>query len=133
LGENRIFKLLFCTIVLTILPTRLYASDIVMTITGNEETLEFASSDFKSITTGLDARVKEHVVFFRFTPDAATIFAKFTYANVGKILEIRVCGDLIIKPRIMSAIYGGAGRLTNLQSEARADEVAKQLRTGNCN
>jgi len=108
------------------------ATETVMTISGDEGSLEFSNSDFKSVTTGLDARIDEHVVFFRFNPDTASEFAKFTYGNVGKTVEIRVCDELIISPRIMSAIYGGAGRLSNLNSQEKAEELAGILKSGKC-
>lgn len=104
-----------------------------MTITSGEDALGFLKTDFKGVDTAFDARIKEHVVFFKFDDDARIEFSKFTYGHIGKTVEIRVCGELIITPRIMAPIYGGAGRLTNLGSEEKAKDLSNKLKSGKCN
>ena len=104
-----------------------------MTISGDGETLEFAKNDFEEINTAFDSRLNEHVVFFKFSGDKKIDFSKFTYAQINKNIDISVCGELIISPKIKSAIYGGNGRLSNLGSEEKANKLAKQLKTGKCN
>lgn len=104
-----------------------------MTISGEDEVLDFVKDDFDEINTAFDSRIDEHVVFFKFDDDATVDFSKFTYAQIGKTIDISVCGELIISPRIISAIYGGNGRLSNLGSKEKADKLAEVLKTGKCN
>lgn len=103
-----------------------------MTISGDGETLEFTKSDFDEINTAFDSRLNEHVVFFKFSDDKKIDFSKFTYSQINKTIDISVCGELIISPKIISAIYGGNGRLSNLGSEGKANRLAEQLKTGKC-
>lgn len=104
-----------------------------MTIAGDGETLELTKSDFAEINTAFDSRLDEHVVFFKLSDDKSIEFSKFTYAQTNKTIDISVCGEVIISPKIISAIYGGNGRLSNLGSEEKANRIAKQLNTGKCN
>lgn len=104
-----------------------------MTISGAGEVLAFSKDDFDGINTAFDTRLNEHVIFFKFSEDATIKFSKFTYNQINKIIDISVCGKLVISPKIISAIYGGNGRLSNLASEAQAKKLAEILKTGKCN
>lgn len=117
---------------LSLWPLLAMASETVMTVSGHNEVLKFSKDDFNEIDTAFDARLNEHVVFFKFNNDATIIFSKFTYDQIGKTINIRVCDELIISPKIISAIYGGAGRLSNLGSKEKAEELAQALRAGTC-
>lgn len=114
-------------------PSLATASETVMTISGAGEVLAFSKDDFDGINTAFDTRLNEHVIFFKFSEDATIKFSKFTYNQINKIIDISVCGKLVISPKIISAIYGGNGRLSNLASEAQAKKLAEILKTGKCN
>lgn len=114
-------------------PSLATASETVMTISGAGEVLAFSKDDFDGINTAFDTRLNEHVVFFKFNEDATIKFSKFTYNQINKIIDISVCGKLVISPKIISPIYGGNGRLSNLASEAQANKLAEILKTGKCN
>src|SRR5262245_3309525 len=59
-------------------------------------------------TAAFDERTKEPVVTFRLTERSGRLFAEFTKMNIGRTIEIRVDGKVIMKPIIREPILGGS-------------------------
>jgi preprotein translocase subunit SecD len=64
-----------------------------------------------SASLEFDARTNQPVVSFRFAPESARDFARFTEANVGRKVDVRVDGKTLSQPIIREPILGGAGQV----------------------
>jgi preprotein translocase subunit SecD len=64
-----------------------------------------------SASLGFDARTNQPVVNFRFAPESTRDFARFTEANVGRKIDVRVDGKTLLQPIVREPITGGAGQV----------------------
>jgi preprotein translocase subunit SecD len=94
-------------------------------------TADAGAREFKvsSASLGFDQRSGQPVVSFRFTPDSARDFARFTEANVGRKINIRVDGKILTQPVIREPIRGGSGQVT-VSSAEEGRTLAARLSDG---
>jgi SecD/SecF fusion protein len=64
-----------------------------------------------SASLGFEARTNQPVVSFRFAPESARDFARFTEANVGRKIDVRVDGKTLSQPIVREPVTGGAGQV----------------------
>ncbi len=78
----------------------------------------------------LDERTREPVVTFRLTERSGRMFAEFTSNNIGRTVEIRVDGKVVMKPIIREPIKGGSVQVSGGFTLAEARELADRLNSG---
>lgn len=86
--------------------------------------------DIVEATPSFDSRANEAIVAFRFTPDAARIFARVTEDNVGRPFAIVLDGVVISAPVIREPIRGGSGQISGNFTAQQANDLALLLRSG---
>jgi protein-export membrane protein SecD len=69
-------------------------------------------------------------VGFRLNRTGAIIFSRFTGDNIGRRIAIVLDGKVRSAPVVQSKIPGGEGRITGLDSDEEANDVAIVLRAG---
>ncbi|HZO46614.1 MAG TPA: hypothetical protein VFB68_12020 [Xanthobacteraceae bacterium] len=77
-----------------------------------------------------DERTKEPVVAFRLTERSGRMFAEFTANNIGRTIEIRIDGKVMMRPIIREAIKGGSVQVSGGFTLATAKELADHLNSG---
>jgi hypothetical protein len=78
----------------------------------------------------LDERTKEPVVTFRLTDRSGRMFAQFTADNIGRTVEVRIDGKVVMRPIIHEAIKGGSVQVSGGFTLATARELADRLNSG---
>ena len=78
----------------------------------------------------LDSQTNEPLVRFTFTPESKQAFADFTAQNIGKTIELRVDGRVLMRPVIQQPIYGGTGSIAGGFTFPQAAEMAERLTAG---
>jgi preprotein translocase subunit SecD len=81
-------------------------------------------------TPGLDERTREPVVTFRLTERSGRMFAEFTANNIGRTVEVRIDGKVVMRPIIREAIKGGSVQVSGGFTIATAKEFADHLNSG---
>jgi SecD/SecF fusion protein len=69
-------------------------------------------------------------VIFRLNRTGAMIFSRFTGDNIGRRIAIVLDGKVRSAPVVQTKIPGGEGRITGLDSDEEANDVAIVLRAG---
>lgn len=69
-------------------------------------------------------------VSFTFNTRGGQRFGDHTAKNIGRPFAIKLDDEVISAPRIISAIYGGSGQITNMGTSADAAELAILLKSG---
>lgn len=78
----------------------------------------------------LDERTKEPVVTFRLTERSGRLFAEFTSNNIGRTIEVRIDGKVVMAPIIREPIKGGSVQVSGGFTLATAKELADRLNSG---
>jgi preprotein translocase subunit SecD len=86
--------------------------------------------DIAQAEVAYDQRSGEPVVSFRFTPDSARRFGKFTQRNVGHAVEMRVDGKVLSRPVIREPILQNSGQISSNFSVQEAKDLAARLSSG---
>jgi len=81
-------------------------------------------------TPSFDERTKEPVVTFRLTERSGRMFAEFTANNVGRTIEVRIDGKVVMRPIIREAIKGGSVQVSGGFTPKEALELADRLNSG---
>ena len=84
----------------------------------------------ENATPILDERTREPVVTFRLTERSGRMFAEFTANNVGRTVEIRIDGKVVMKPIIREPIKGGSIQVSGGFTLKDAKELADRLNSG---
>jgi preprotein translocase subunit SecD len=79
---------------------------------------------------GFDQRTGQPVVSFTMTEASSQVFAELTRQNIGRPLEVRVDGRLVMKPVIREPILAGKGQLSGGLSVEQAKDLAARLSDG---
>lgn len=69
-------------------------------------------------------------VAFTFNTAGSKRFGNHTAKNIGRPFAIKLDDEVISAPRIISAILGGSGQITNMGTTADAEELATLLKSG---
>ena len=81
-------------------------------------------------TAGFDQRTGEPIVTFTLDQPSARLFADATARNVGKVMEVRVDGQVLMRPVIREPIVGGSGQISGGFTAESARDVAARLSSG---
>ena len=77
-----------------------------------------------------DERTREPAVAFRLTERSGRLFAEFTGNNIGRTVEIRIDGKVVMKPIIREPIKGGSVQVSGGFTPKDALELADRLNSG---
>jgi len=69
-------------------------------------------------------------VAFTFNTSGSKRFGNHTAKNIGRPFAIKLDDEVISAPRIIGAILGGSGQITNMGTTADAQELATLLKSG---
>lgn len=79
---------------------------------------------------GTDARTNKPVLTFRLTTASARSYAEFTSKNVGRAMEVRVDGRVLVKTVIREPILGGSSQIAGDFTAADARDLADRIAGG---
>jgi preprotein translocase subunit SecD len=86
--------------------------------------------EVKEAMVALDQRVQEPILSIRLTPAGREAFARFTTENVGRKVEMRIDGKVVMTPVIREPILGGSLQISGPSlGDVRA--LASRLSAGN--
>ena len=105
-------------------------SSVFLVVSGIVAAGEPVAVDVASAVAAFDQRTHEPIVTFMMTESSRRVFADLTARNVGKPMEIRVDGKVIMKPVIREPILGGSGQLSGGFSIDAARDLAARLSSG---
>ena len=89
-----------------------------------------ARLQIEKATPIFDERTREPVVAFRLTERSGRMFAEFTANNIGRTIEVRIDGKVVMRPIIREAIKGGSVQVSGGFTLATAKELADRLNSG---
>ena len=72
----------------------------------------------------------DHQVAFTLNKEGAALFADMTAKHIGETLSIYLDNELLIAPRVQSAIPNGSGVINGMGTEERAKTIAAQIQSG---
>jgi preprotein translocase subunit SecD len=107
------------------------ASEPVMFFDFKSEKLALATADVQDAQPSFDANANP-AVMVRLAPDAARAFALMTSRHVGESMDVIVCGQVLLSPRIMSPIEGGQIQISGALDVQQVTKLAIVIRTGGC-
>jgi preprotein translocase subunit SecD len=81
-------------------------------------------------TPSFDKRTREPVVLFRLTERSGRMFAEFTANNIGRTVEVRIDGRVVMRPITREPIKGGSVQVSGGFTLASAQELADHLNSG---
>ena len=109
----------------------------VLDLIGSTAKLEFKDPDGNTFMDGSMVKTAvyrlsegDYQVAFTLTDEGSKIFAKMTGNNIGKKLGIYLDGEELLAPTVQSAITGGSGVITQMQSAEYAQTVAARIQPG---
>ena len=109
----------------------------VLDLIGSTAKLEFKDPDGNTFMDGSMVKTAvyqlsqgDYQVAFTLTDEGSKIFAEMTSNNIGKKLGIYLDGKELLAPTVQSAITGGSGVITQMQSAEYAQTVAAQIQSG---
>lgn len=94
-----------------------------------EDTPLMEGADIKSAQAAY-TEGNQPVVAFTLNSEGAEAFAKATSENIGKKITIKLDGETISEPTIQTAITGGEGSITNMESIEAAQNLAMLITSG---
>jgi hypothetical protein len=77
-----------------------------------------------------DERTKEPVITIRLTERSGRMFAELTKDNVGRTIEVRIDGKVVMSPIIREPILGGSVQVSGGFTLKDAQELADRLNSG---
>ncbi|WP_319453984.1 MULTISPECIES: protein translocase subunit SecD [unclassified Mycobacterium] len=89
-----------------------------------------SGEQIKDASSGLDQTRGENIVTVEFKPDAASIWADFTAANVGTQTAFVLDSQVVSAPEIQEAIPGGNTQITGRFTVDEAKNLANVLKYG---
>ncbi|MBZ9746932.1 hypothetical protein LB516_16910 [Mesorhizobium sp. CO1-1-7] len=66
----------------------------------------------------------------KLTPDSGKAFARFTGANVGKIVDLSIDGAVVTSPRIVEPIRGGEIMVSGTFKGGEVERIAERISAG---
>lgn len=66
----------------------------------------------------------------KLTPDSGKAFARFTGANVGKIVDLSIDGAVVTSPRIAEPIRGGEIMVSGTFKPGEVERIAERISAG---
>lgn len=113
----------------------------ILDLIGSPAKLEFRLSDGTVFMEGKDVQqavaaydtsgsTVESIIEFKLTDEGAKIFGEITAANIGNQLGIYLDDVLLTNPTVQSAITGGKGVITGMDSPEVAQDIATKIQSG---
>jgi hypothetical protein len=84
-----------------------------------------------SAQQAFDQYTSQPVIAIRLTAESAAAFGKFTTENVGRKIELRADGRVLMSPVIRDPILGGTLQVSGSFTVAEAKEIARKLSAPN--
>jgi preprotein translocase subunit SecD len=81
-------------------------------------------------SSGFDQRTLEPIVNIVMTDASKRAFADLTAKSIGKPMEFRVDGRVVMKPVIREPILGGSGQISGSFNVDQAKALAERLSSG---
>ncbi len=78
----------------------------------------------------IDPQSKQSVIFIKLTEESKRMVAAMTEKNIGKSTELRVDGQVLMKPVIREALLAGVFEISGNLSLSEAKAVAKRMASG---
>lgn len=72
------------------------------------------------------------IIIITLADGVARAFGKLTGDNVGKVLEIVICGAVALSPRLEKPIYGNEVHVSGGIDMATATELSRRISAGDC-
>lgn len=91
--------------------------------------LEIVASDIAGIAVA--RQPQGAAVRITFGPAGTAAFGDWTAARIGQEIPVRLCGEVLMRPRLMEAIRGGEVMISS-DSPATARALAARLRATDC-
>lgn len=105
-------------------------SSAFLVVSGIVATGEPVAVEVASAVAAFDQRTNEPIVTFMMTESSRRLFADLTARNVGKPMEFRVDGKVIMKPVIREPVLGGRVQLSGGFSIDATRDLAARLSSG---
>jgi preprotein translocase subunit SecD len=86
--------------------------------------------EIERAAAAFDVRTNEPVVTFVMKEDSKRAFGELTHKNVGRAMEMRIDGQVVMAPVIREPILGGSGQIAAKFSLDEARDIARRLQTG---
>ena len=80
-----------------------------------------------SATAGFDQRTNEPIVEYKLSPASGKLFAEATRKNVGRKLELRVDGQVVVSAVIREPILGGSGQISDRYTDQDVKNIVGRL------
>lgn len=83
-----------------------------------------------SATEGYDQRTREPVIEYKLSQASQKLFADITSKNVGRKLEMRLDGQVVVSAVVREPILGGSGQISGRYTEQQVKDIVQQLSSG---
>ncbi|HEY5966169.1 MAG TPA: hypothetical protein VIU42_19320 [Xanthobacteraceae bacterium] len=88
---------------------------------------EPAVIELVSATAGFDQRTNEPIVEYKLSPASGKLFAEATRKNVGRKLELRVDGQVVVSAVIREPILGESGQISDRYTDQDVKNIVGRL------
>jgi preprotein translocase subunit SecD len=99
-------------------------------ILGHPAMAEPLALEVAKAAVSVEPRTNQALITFTLKEASRRSFADFTAANVGRTIEIRIDGRVMMKPVIREPITGGIGQVAGSFSAGEAKAIADRLTSG---
>jgi hypothetical protein len=86
--------------------------------------------EVKMAETRADKQTNQAIIFVKLTEESKRLIAEITQKNVGRVMEIRVDGRVLMKPAIREPLLAGVFEITGSFSMNEAKDIAQRLSSG---
>jgi hypothetical protein len=86
--------------------------------------------EVKMAETRADKQTNQAIIFVKLTEESKRLIAEITQKNIGRVMEIRVDGRVLMKPAIREPLLAGVFEITGSFSMNEAKDIAQRLSSG---
>ena len=83
---------------------------VVMTLGSGPSAIDIAANQLKGLSIQGDGL--STALAFRMNSDHAQAFSELTRDNIGSLISIAICGEVVSEPMVMEQISGGSALIT---------------------
>jgi preprotein translocase subunit SecD len=83
-----------------------------------------------TVESTLDKRTNEPVISLKMSEKSAQSFAQLTQENIGRLMQLRVDGKVIMSPVIREPILHGSLQISGRYSSKEAKDIADSIKSG---
>jgi hypothetical protein len=117
---------------LLLMTTAALAESPVMVFSSGADQIGFGPRDIAKAEAQLDPVKGAVVVGILMSPAKGREFTRMTREHTGEVIDVHVCGRLIISPRVLEPVYGGSVYLLSGLNMEETRLLAEKLKTGRC-